>query len=150
MVGSHFNNQGKIIYEVYLGCSKTSRSPLPPAKSLNIYIETLTGFSHIHHPGGLNSILLSQSCILEKGYKHGNGRRNMHSKDRGGSKQPQIAQIQLANPSAVSSSQRLPPTNPNAILCPVQHHSPQLFRELLYNILQVLPLLYTAQPYLRV
>lgn len=41
------------------------------------------GFSHVHRPDGLNT-LLSQGCILENGSHSGNGWRNLHSKDGGG------------------------------------------------------------------
>ena len=35
------------------------------AKILRVYIEALTGFSHVFSPDGLDSTLLSQGCILE-------------------------------------------------------------------------------------
>lgn len=62
------------------------------------------GFSHVHRPDGLNT-LLSQGCILENGFHSGNGWRNLHSKDGGGrGEEPLIALVQLTSQPAVMSS----------------------------------------------
>lgn len=47
-----------------LGSCKTSRFPHPPAKILKVYIEVLTGLSHVNHPDGPSNTLLSQGCVL--------------------------------------------------------------------------------------
>ena len=47
--------------------------------------------SHVYHPDGLNSALLSQGCVLENGFGCGNSGRNVHSKDRRGGEGPLIA-----------------------------------------------------------
>ena len=41
--------------EACLGCSEMSRSLYPPTSTLEVYIEDLTGLSHVHHPGGLST-----------------------------------------------------------------------------------------------
>ena len=38
-------------------------SPHPPTSILKVYIEALTGFSHIHSPDGLDNTLLSQGYV---------------------------------------------------------------------------------------
>lgn len=51
----------------------------PPARILKVYVETLTGFSHIYHPDGLNNISLSQGFMLENDSHCGTGRENVNS-----------------------------------------------------------------------
>lgn len=70
--------------EAYLGCSKMSRSLYPPTRTLEVYIEALTGLSHVHHPDGLSNTLLSHARVLENGSYGGSSRQNTHSKDGGG------------------------------------------------------------------
>lgn len=48
-----------------------SRSLHPPPKILEVYIEALKGLSHIYCLDGLNSTLLSRSCVLEQGSQVG-------------------------------------------------------------------------------
>ena len=54
-----------LLTRLVLGGHKTSRSPHPPATILEVYIETLIGFSHVHCPDGLNNTLLFQGHVLE-------------------------------------------------------------------------------------
>ena len=62
----------KRTYTQDLPWAKMSRSPRLLARILKVYIEALTGLSHIHNPQGLNNTLLSQGCVLENGFYHGN------------------------------------------------------------------------------
>ena len=65
-VGGSFNKQGILHRRLVLGGCKLSKSLHPPTRILKVYIEALTGFSHIFSPGGLNnSAFLSQGYILE-------------------------------------------------------------------------------------
>ena len=38
--------------------------PIHPPRILKVYLESLTGFSHVYCPDGLNNTLLSQGCIF--------------------------------------------------------------------------------------
>lgn len=67
LVGGMFNKQGNSYGRLVLGSHKTRRSPHPPVRILSVYIETLTGSSHIHCADGLNKTGLSQSCVLGNG-----------------------------------------------------------------------------------
>ena len=51
--------------EAFLWRPQNEQSPHPTARILKVYTEALTGFSHVFSPDGLNTTLLSQSCILE-------------------------------------------------------------------------------------
>lgn len=52
-------------------------SPHEPARPLKVCAEAFPGFSHMHHPGGLNSTLLLPGCDLANGTSAGNmGRTN--------------------------------------------------------------------------
>ena len=62
-------------------------------------------FSPVYRPEGLNSTLLSQGCILEKGSGCGKCGQNIDSNDRGGGEEPPIAWFQLMGQPAVTSSQ---------------------------------------------
>ena len=64
MVGCRFNKQGNLHMRLVLGNHKVSRPPHLPARILKVYTEALTGFSHIYHPHGLNTTLLSEGCVL--------------------------------------------------------------------------------------
>ena len=48
LVGGRFNKQGNLLTTLALGSSKMSRSPHLPARILKVYIEALTGFSHVY------------------------------------------------------------------------------------------------------
>lgn len=86
-----------------------SRSPQPPNRILKVYIGAFSGFSHIHSPEGLNTTLFSQDYDVENGSHYGNGGQMVHSKDRGGDKDPLIVQVQLeGQPVVISSHWPLP------------------------------------------
>ena len=75
MAGGRFNKQGNWHTRLILGSRKRCRFQHPPTRILKAYIETLTGFSHVFSPDGLNNTLLPQGCVLEKGptMRMGNG-----------------------------------------------------------------------------
>ena len=81
LVGGGFT-AGKLT-EACLGCSKM-RSLYPPTRTLQVYIEALTGLSHVHHPDGLSNTLLSHARVLENSSHGGSSGQNTHSKDGGG------------------------------------------------------------------
>lgn len=68
-----------------------------------VYVEVLTGFSHIHHSGFLNTISLSQGYVLGPASGSRKVDWNPYSKDRGGSEGPLSAQVQLEGQLAVVS-----------------------------------------------
>ena len=110
LVDGSLKKKGNLHMRLVLGDCKTSRSLRPPARILKVYTETLTGFSHISCPDGLNNISLSQGCVLEASSYCGNGGKKIHSKDRGGSEKPPVAWVQLVGQLALMSSQLSPPT----------------------------------------
>ena len=66
---------------VSCGC-KMSRFLHPPTIILKVYIEALTGFSHVYHPDGLNTTFLCQGCILGAASGNREGKKYIYSKDR--------------------------------------------------------------------
>lgn len=101
LVGGKFNKQRSLHTRLLLGGHKISGSPRPP----EVCVENLTGFSHIYSPDGLNSTLLSQSCILELAPSEW----SIHSEDREGGEEPPIAQVQLKSQLPITSSWWPPP-----------------------------------------
>ena len=85
-------------------------SPLSPTyQNPKVYVEVLTGLSHLHSPDGLNTTSLSQGCVLgqlltwvtqTEGTFQGQNRIE----------QPLIIQVQILGQWAVISSKRLSPT----------------------------------------
>lgn len=96
LVGGKFNKERSLHTRLLLGGHKISGSPRPP----KVCVENLTGFSHVYSPDGLNSTLLSQSCILELAPSE----RSIHSEDREGGEEPPIAQVQLKSQLPITSS----------------------------------------------
>lgn len=84
MDGGSFNKQRNFTYMACLGCHKTSRSPHPQVRMLKVYTETLSAFSQMYHPDGLNNPFLSQVCILENVSHYRNGGQSIYSKNRNG------------------------------------------------------------------
>lgn len=109
-IGNRCNKQGNLHTKLILGGHKTSRSLFPPTKTLKVYIEALTGFSHVYHSNGLNNSMSFQGCVLENGSGCGNGGQKTYSKDRAGGREPLIAQVQLEGQPTIRSSGWLPPT----------------------------------------
>ena len=58
---------------------------------LNVYLETLTGFSGIVSAESCNKTFLPKGYILENGSHCGSCRQNVHAKDKGRDKEPLIA-----------------------------------------------------------
>ena len=65
LVGGSFNKQENLHTRPLLGGWKMSRSVPPPIWILKVYIEALTGFSHVYGPDSLNNTLLSQGCVTQ-------------------------------------------------------------------------------------
>lgn len=76
--GGRFSKQGNLHTRVVLGSRKMSVS-LTGLPHLKVYVEALTGFSHIFHPDGTS---LSQGCGLGVASRSREGKRHPHSKDR--------------------------------------------------------------------
>lgn len=64
--------QRTFFMRLVLGSCKMSRSPHLPARILNMYLESLSGFGHVFCTDGLNNTLLSPSCILKMAPAMGN------------------------------------------------------------------------------
>ena len=88
----------ELIARLVLGSWKTGRYI-----HLKICIEVLTKFSHGYHPGGLNTISLSQSSVLEAASGSGEETNGIHIPRRG--KEPLIAKVQPTHQLAAISSQ---------------------------------------------
>lgn len=70
--GGRFNEQGNLHTRLVLEGLKASRSPQWPSRIFRVYMEGLTGFSHIYHPNGLSTTLLPQGSVLTKSSRCGN------------------------------------------------------------------------------
>lgn len=95
LVGDGFNKWSNVLMRLVLDNSRTSRSPHLPTRILKVYRETLTAFSPIHHPDGLNCTLLSQGCLLENDTHCGNSEQYVFQRQRrewGASSGPGAAQ----------------------------------------------------------
>lgn len=103
-MGSGFNKGTYLPMRLALGGCKMGRSLHLHDRILKFYVGALPGFSHVCFPDGLNSMLLSPSCILENVFSSENCRQNVHSKGRGGGKEPLIVQVQLRGQLVVMSS----------------------------------------------
>ena len=62
---------------------------------LKVYIEDLTGFSHVCHADILHTTSLSQGHVLGAASGNRKDKQNPHSKDRRGSEEAMTAQVQL-------------------------------------------------------
>lgn len=92
LVGGRLNKQEKLHMKLVLSGHKMNRSLYLPVKILKVDIEALTRFSHIYHPGGLNSTLLFEGWILKNGSGYNNNGQRIHSKDQGSGEKPLIGQ----------------------------------------------------------
>lgn len=95
LVGAVFNKEGNLLRRLVLGGHKTSRSPHPPALILKVYIEALTGFSHVSCPGILITTLPSQVRIFGGASEIREGKWNAHSKNKGRGEASPIAWVHL-------------------------------------------------------
>lgn len=62
LVGGNFNKQRNLYMWLVLGDQVMSRSLHVSIRILKVYIEALTGFSHIFSLDDLSNTLLSQGC----------------------------------------------------------------------------------------
>lgn len=67
--------------EACLGSCKKSRSPHPPGRILEVYIEALTGLSHVSSPD-VSRAYYTQGCVLENCSHCGNTGQKTYSKVR--------------------------------------------------------------------
>ena len=96
--------QGNLYLRLVLSSHQMNTSLHPSARIFKVYVEALTGCSHIYCPDDLNNTLISQGCILENGSHHGNCEQNICSKDRRGMEEPPFALFQLMGQLAVMPS----------------------------------------------
>ena len=89
LVGGSFKKQGSLYMRLVLSDHKMSRPPNRPARILKVYIEALTGFSHVFSSDGPDNTLLSQGCILETSPRMERVGRTYRT--GGGGEEPQIA-----------------------------------------------------------
>lgn len=80
-----------------------SRSPRLPIRILEVYVEALTGFSHIASRWSQQHLPLSRFCPWSSPHCR-DGRQNCTFQGQGGGKQPPIAHVQLKGQLAVISS----------------------------------------------
>ena len=73
-VGGELNKLGHYIRGLSWAAARAVHLRTCPPESW-VFIEALTGFSHIFCPEDLSNTLLSQGCILENGSHCGNGRQ---------------------------------------------------------------------------
>lgn len=59
-----FNKQGNLLKRLVLGSCKMSRSSHSPTRTLNVYTEVSTTFSHTHCPD-VSTPHYSQGCVAE-------------------------------------------------------------------------------------
>lgn len=106
LVGGRFNPQGNLNTWLVLASYNTIYNHLPNLKSL----ETLTSFSHIYCPDGLNTILLCQSCVLWQLLAQGRHVEHTLPGQEWGSILQLLGSSSLSDQPAVTSSQWPPPT----------------------------------------
>lgn len=61
LVGSRFNKHGNLLTKFVLDNHKMSKSLHLAVRIFKVYIVASSGFSRVHNPGVLNTILYSQS-----------------------------------------------------------------------------------------
>lgn len=99
LVGDRFNEQGNLHTRLIFGAGaggvrKMSRSLHPFSRILKVYIQALTGFSHVYAPDGLNT-LLSQGCVLGIACSMGKASRMHIPKIRAGVRSFQLPESSL-------------------------------------------------------
>ena len=82
----------------------------PTRQNLQVYIETLIGFSHVHSLDGLSNTLLSQGCILETAPRVGIVGIFQGQWGVGWAEEHRIGQVQLTGQPVVTSFGLPPPT----------------------------------------
>lgn len=100
-------SKGTYIRGLSLMAHKMSRSPYLPVKIFTIYIEALTGFSHIFNPNGLNNLPSSlKVAYFKQLLRHRNFWQDVHSKDRGAGEEPLITQSTSGHIVSIISSKK--------------------------------------------
>lgn len=103
----------EFIYKACFRWLQVKEISTPTCQILTIYIEVLTGFNHIFRPDGLNTIFLSQGCVLGAASWSKEGKWNPHSKNRRGGKEPLICPDPIhASTSTRVLSKTFPDTSP--------------------------------------
>lgn len=64
LLGGSFNKQGNLLMRLVLGGQKINRCSHSSTRKLKLDVEILSRFSHIYHPNGLNTTLLSQGYMV--------------------------------------------------------------------------------------
>lgn len=75
-----FNEQRELIYKACLRQPQDEWIPASAHQILKVDKEAFTGFSHMRRVGVLNTISLSQGCVLEAASGSGKGQRNPHQR----------------------------------------------------------------------
>lgn len=105
LVGGSFNKQGNLLPWLALGCCRTSSSPHPPTRTLNVSIEASMGVqSHIPSRGARQHLTLSRPCPWNDSHCANCG-QNARCKDREGVGEASVVQVQLEVQPVVMSSQ---------------------------------------------
>lgn len=96
------------------GRCKPSRSARPPGTTLKVYVEALTGRSHVYRPDVSPAHYSLQAVSWGKATAPAVPRRTeVCSEDRGEGEGPPTAWVQLTGPPALKSSRRLLPSSSN-------------------------------------
>lgn len=102
LVDIGLNKKGNLTCEACLGHWKTIQLCTHCQNCITLCRDP-NSFSHTFSPIVLNTTLLYPGCILENSSNCMNSRQSIHSKDRGESEEPMIAQVQQVGPSVVTS-----------------------------------------------
>lgn len=88
LAGDELNQQGNLHTKLVLDGHKTHSSWHPTARIIKVYIETLTGFSHIQSRESQQHVTLSRLCPWNSSHC-GNSGKNIYATNRGeGSEAP--------------------------------------------------------------
>lgn len=119
VAGDGFNKQGNV-----RDLSWATRS-LQPTQILKVNTEALTEFSHIYHPGSLNTSLSYLGRILGAASGSGKSKQNAYSKGRGRGKETLVSWVQLSDQQVVTSSWWPPSATWHQAFITTQNHSTQ-------------------------
>lgn len=104
LVGSGLKKQGNLLMRLVLGNWKMNTSSHQPTRILKVYVEALSGLSHVYRPDGLENTLLSLSYALGTAPTVGIVGRTVCSKERRGGEEPSIAHVQVKGQLAAIAS----------------------------------------------
>lgn len=103
LVGGRFNKWGNLHRRFVLGGHRRLDLCTRPPGSWKFTLKALTGFSHTHHPDGLNNTLLVRLHFLEQSHC-GNGKWGVQFHGRGG-----VRSVRLPGSSSKPNSLSRPP-----------------------------------------